>query len=80
MVLSVVHPDWSSIGDVDNPDGGKESLAGLIARFVPSQVTILARATQIMATLVYIIFADSTIRDVVLGVELFPSFKRGNTR
>jgi hypothetical protein len=90
MVLSVVHPRWSSIGDVDNPgvrrqsfadvdnpDAGTESAtAQSIAEFVPSQVSPLVRATQIMATLTYIIFADSTIRDIVLGVELFPSFKQ----
>jgi hypothetical protein len=75
MVLSVVHRRWSSIGNVDNPDAGRESLVQLIAEFVPSQVTPLVRTTQIMATLTYIIFADSTIRDIVLGVELFPHFK-----
>jgi hypothetical protein len=79
MVLSVVHPRWSSIGDVDNPSAGTESIVQLIAQFVSSQVSPLVRATQIMATLAYIIFADSTIRDVVLGVELFPSLKQATS-
>jgi hypothetical protein len=76
MVLSVVHPRWSSIGNVDNPDEGWDGIVQQIARFTPSQVSPLVRTTQIMATLTYIIFANSTIRDIAVGVELFPSFKQ----
>jgi hypothetical protein len=76
MVLSVVHPVWASMDDVDNPTAGRRTFFQQIAQFVPSQVSPLVRATQIIATLAYTIFADSTIRDVVLGVELFPCFKQ----
>jgi hypothetical protein len=76
MVLSVVHPNWSNNGDVDNPDGGTKGITQRLAQFIPANVDPLVRATQIMATLSYIIFADSTINDVVLGVELFPNFKQ----
>ncbi|OEU11409.1 hypothetical protein FRACYDRAFT_245926 [Fragilariopsis cylindrus CCMP1102] len=69
MVLSVVHRRWSSIGD-DNPG------ADILAQFIPANVSPLVRATQIMATLAYTIFADSTIRDVAVGVELFPRIKK----
>jgi hypothetical protein len=81
LLLGFVHPKWRSIGDVDNPDAGmgKETIVQQIAEFVPSHVSPLVRATQIMATLSYIIFADSTIRDVVLGVELFPSLKQATS-
>jgi hypothetical protein len=79
MVLSVVHPRWSSIVNVDNPDAGRDSLVQLIAIIVPSQVTPLVRMTQIMATLTYIIFGNPTICDIVLGVELFPSFKQATS-
>jgi hypothetical protein len=79
MVLSVVHPRWSSIDNVDNPDAGRGTLVQLIARFVPSQVTPLVKTTQIMATLTYIIFGNPTIRDIVLGVELFPHFKQATS-
>jgi hypothetical protein len=75
MVLSVVHPNWSSIVDVDNPDAGRESIKEFIAQYVPSHVSPLVRAAQLMATLSYIVFADSTIRDVSLGIELFPRFE-----
>ena len=75
MVLSVVHPKLSNNGDVDNPGGGI-GITQRLAQFIPANVDPLVRATQIMATLSYIIFADSTIRDIVLGIELFPSFKQ----
>jgi hypothetical protein len=76
MVLSVIHPKWSSNGDGDNPDGGRGSLLEILAEFVPSHVSPLVRATQITATLSYIIFADSTVLDVVTAVELFPRFNQ----
>jgi hypothetical protein len=79
MVLSVIHPDWSNIVDEDNPDAGRKVIFDYIANFVPSHASPLVRATQIMATLTYIIFADSTIHDVVLGVELFPSFNQARS-
>jgi hypothetical protein len=36
---------------MDNPDAGIGNVAQKIARFVPSHVSPLVRATQIMATL-----------------------------
>ncbi|OEU06031.1 L domain-like protein [Fragilariopsis cylindrus CCMP1102] len=79
MVLSVTHPHWSSNGDGDNPDGGRGSVLARLAYFVPSHVSPLVRATQITATLSYIIFADSTVLDVVTAVELFPRFNQATS-
>jgi hypothetical protein len=79
MVLSVTHPDWSSNGEGDNPDGGRGSIFARIAAFVPSHVSPLVRATQITATLSYVIFADSTVLDVVTAVELFPRFNQATS-
>jgi hypothetical protein len=79
MVLSVADPNWSSIVN-GNPDSGWVGIAQRVEDFVSAQVSPLVRATQIMATLAYIIFADSTIRDVVLGLELFSKFPTENTQ
>jgi hypothetical protein len=81
MVLSVIHPNWSSNGDGDNPDGGggKRSNVKRPAEFIPTNVSPLVRATQITATLSYIIFADSTVHDVVTAVELFPRFDQATS-
>lgn len=53
--------------DIDNPD------EGLVARFIPSNVSILSRFTQYMALLSYCIFADASVLDVVKAVETFPN-------
>ena len=75
MVFSKVHPNWSNNGDVDNPDAGNGSIVQKLAEFIPANVSPLVQGTQLMATLTYIIFADSNVLDVVLGVELFPRLK-----
>jgi hypothetical protein len=76
MVLSIIHPDWSNNGDGDNPDGGRESFIERIARSIPANVSPITRATQVAAMLSYFIFADSTILDVVMAIELFPRFNQ----
>jgi hypothetical protein len=40
MVLSVTHPNWSSNGDGDNPDGGKGSIVKRLAEFIPAKNTV----------------------------------------
>jgi hypothetical protein len=76
MVLSVTHPNWSSNGDGDNPDGGKGSIVKRLAEFIPANVSPLVRATQVTAILSYFVFADSTVLDIVTAVELFPRFEQ----
>ena len=68
MVLSKVHKEYSSSGEVDNPSNG------YFAAFIPSNVETIVRATQVTAVLSYCIFADSSIKDVVQAVESFPRF------
>jgi hypothetical protein len=75
MVLGV--SSWyNGDGEMDNKIERPASFIDLIAVFISPRVTPIVRATQITATLAYIIFVDSTIRDVILGAELFPSFKQ----
>jgi len=70
MILSKTLPLLSSNGEVDNPSEGP------IAAFIPSNVSVLVRLTQITAVLSYCVFADSSLKDVVTAVEMFPRFDR----
>jgi hypothetical protein len=79
MVLSVTHPNWSSNGDGDNPDAGRDNFVQRIARSIPTNVSPLVRATQVTAILSYFVFADSTVLDVVMAVELFPRFEQATS-
>jgi hypothetical protein len=81
MVLSVTHPNWSSNGDGDNPDGsgGKGSIVKRLAEFIPTNVSPLVTATQITATLSYFVFVDSTVLDVATDVELFQRFRQATS-
>ncbi|VEU41669.1 unnamed protein product [Pseudo-nitzschia multistriata] len=66
MVLSVLDPVWSSNGDKDNPSDS------ILATFVDANSTPLVRATQVISILTYVVFADSSMMDVAIGVETFP--------
>ncbi|VEU35645.1 unnamed protein product [Pseudo-nitzschia multistriata] len=72
MVISQVAPDFTIQGEIDNPSNG------IIASFIPSNVTELVRATQFTAILSYCIFADSSLKDCVMAVEYFPRLGRAN--
>ena len=70
MILSVVYPKIGSNQDVDNPDSDS---GDIWAAFIPADVAPLVKATQIVAILAYVIFADSTMVDIALAVILFPT-------
>jgi len=74
MIASVVHPSWSTNGDVDNP--GVTFLAGIIN----SNSSPLVRATQIIAIVSYVVFSDASLQDVVKAVETFPRFDQATSR
>lgn len=67
-ILSVVHPILNTMGETDNP-----SKTG-VAFFIPANVSSLVRATQILAVLTYVLFADSSVKDVITSVETFPRY------
>ena len=68
FVLSVLHKNLSSNGEVDNPDDG------LLAQFVHSDADPLVRATQILAIISYSLFAESSLQDVVTGMFILVIF------
>jgi len=72
MILSKVHRNMRNDGEIDNPSDG------FFASFIPANVTTLVAATQTTAVLSYCVFADSSLKDCVLAVELFPRFDRFN--
>jgi len=66
MVLSVLHPKWNDNGDTDNPG------SDILASFIPTNSTPLVQASQFLALLSYIVFADASFWDVARSVETFP--------
>jgi flagellar biosynthesis protein FlhB len=66
MVLSKIN----SKEEIDNPS------SHVIARFIHSNSSMLVRATQFTAILSYIVFADSSLQDVVTSIETFPRFDK----
>ena len=73
MILSVVHPVWSTNGAVDNPG------LSIVADFIQSNSGPLVRATQIISILSYVLFADASLQDVVRAVETFPRFDQATS-
>eukprot|EP00536_Pseudo-nitzschia_multiseries_P004714 jgi/Psemu1/188705/e_gw1.80.74.1 len=66
IVMSVLDQKWRNDGDVDNPGND------IFASFIAANASPLVRATQILAVLCYVIFADSSLMDVVTAVETYP--------
>jgi len=74
MVLSVLHPKWNDSRDGDNP--GK----GIVASFIPANSSPLIQATQFLAILSFVVFADASFLDMTRSVETFPKRSADATR
>jgi len=70
MVLSQVSPNLTNNGEIDNPSETR------MAQFIPANVTDLVRATQVTSVLSYCLFADSSLKDCIMAVEMFPRLER----
>jgi len=69
-ILSVVDPRVNTMGEIDNPsDSGP-------ATFIPSNVSLLVRITQILSVLSYFLFADSSLLDVITAIETSPRYSK----
>jgi len=64
MILSVVHPRFN--GGTDNP----------YSNFVPTNVDILVRVAQCLAVISYCVFAETSLKDIITAIELWPSRKK----
>eukprot|EP00536_Pseudo-nitzschia_multiseries_P017636 jgi/Psemu1/51879/gm1.51879_g len=69
MLLSVLHPDWGTKHD-DNPADG------VLSNIVAGNASPVVQATQFLAILSYILFADASILDITAAVEAFPNFSK----
>ena len=69
LVMSRMDPRFVT-GEKDSPSDN------VFFGFIPSNVSALARATQITAVLSYCIFADSSLADCATAVEQFPRFNQ----
>eukprot|EP00536_Pseudo-nitzschia_multiseries_P014915 jgi/Psemu1/216239/e_gw1.787.18.1 len=69
MLLSVLHPHWGTKHD-DNPADG------VLPNIVAANSSPVVQATQFLAILSYILFADASILDITAAVEAFPNFSK----
>eukprot|EP00536_Pseudo-nitzschia_multiseries_P008607 jgi/Psemu1/20836/gm1.20836_g len=65
----VLHPDWGTKHD-DNPADG------VLSNIVAANASPVVQATQFLAILSYILFADASILDITAAVEAFPNFSK----
>ena len=70
MISSVVHPSLHTTGGVDNPDS--EFHSSWFAEFIPSNVSPVIRATQIITILTFLIFPEASFVDISTGILMFP--------
>eukprot|EP00536_Pseudo-nitzschia_multiseries_P004607 jgi/Psemu1/10360/gm1.10360_g len=70
MFLSVLHPQWGTNGDSDNP--GQD----IIAKIVAANASPVVRYTQYAALMAYVLFAEASMLDITTAVETFPSFSK----
>jgi len=61
-----------TMGENDNPDAGNEKLLDTLALFVPANASLIIRYTQVTAIAAFVIFPDSSLRDIVTAVRVFP--------
>jgi len=74
MVLSVIHKKWNNNGFVDNPG------TNLLASFIAANSSPLVQATQILAIISFVLFADASFLDVATSIETFPTRSKDATR
>jgi hypothetical protein len=72
LVVSETNELKGTIGENDNPDSGKSGLMGALATFIPANANAIVRCTQITSIAAYVIFPDSSLKDVVRAVQSFP--------
>jgi len=63
MMLSKGYEKMSANGDVDNPE----------TSFIPANASWTVRATQILALVAYVLFADESLNDIFIAFETFPN-------
>jgi hypothetical protein len=61
-----------TVGDNDNPTSERDGFLAIVASFIPADVSPIVRCTQVIAIAAYLIFPDSSMKDVVRAVQHFP--------
>ncbi len=61
-----------TIGETDNPDSGRTGAMGELASFIPANASPIIRMTQVTAIAAYVLFPDSSLKDIVRSVQTFP--------
>eukprot|EP00533_Pseudo-nitzschia_delicatissima_P000291 CAMPEP_0116094616 /NCGR_PEP_ID=MMETSP0327-20121206/9229_1 /TAXON_ID=44447 /ORGANISM="Pseudo-nitzschia delicatissima, Strain B596" /LENGTH=1039 /DNA_ID=CAMNT_0003586237 /DNA_START=100 /DNA_END=3219 /DNA_ORIENTATION=- len=73
MLCSITSKDWK-VGKIDdNPWDGS------LADYIASEASPLLRWTQFMALITFVLFADSSMLDVITAVHTFPNFALATT-
>jgi hypothetical protein len=61
-----------TIGENDNPDAGNGTFWGALAKFIPANASRIIRYTQVTAIAAFVVFPDSSLKDIVTSVRVFP--------
>jgi hypothetical protein len=67
-LTSEVMPTWTLDGGTDNPVSKWN--------FLPSNVGTQLRMTQVLAVISYCLFAESSLKDLITAVEIFPQYSK----
>lgn len=72
LMWSVMDKKRGTVEDTDNPDSEDEGLKAFFAQFIPANSSPIVRYTQVTSIAAYLVFPDSSVKDVVRAVQMFP--------
>eukprot|EP00537_Pseudo-nitzschia_pungens_P014394 CAMPEP_0172387980 /NCGR_PEP_ID=MMETSP1061-20121228/5161_1 /TAXON_ID=37318 /ORGANISM="Pseudo-nitzschia pungens, Strain cf. pungens" /LENGTH=1394 /DNA_ID=CAMNT_0013117749 /DNA_START=764 /DNA_END=4948 /DNA_ORIENTATION=- len=75
MLLSVLHPQWGTKHE-DNPSSDVNRLA----KFIAANSSPVVQATQFLAILSYVLFAEASMLDITTAVETWPVWNKATFR
>ena len=80
MILSVIYPEWRTIGEVDDPASKLDGtdISDWVGGFILAKVTPIVRATQIIALISCVLFPDASLMEISTAIEMFPRWSERN--
>jgi len=73
LISSVMSEKRGTLGENDNPWGEKDGVKKVFGKFIPSNAPRVLRCTQVLSIMSYLIFRNSSVKDFVKSVQLWPN-------